>query len=388
MIYFLQVTVTNPTEVLGDGWTIRIGSHKDNLTKKDMWKRWPKIITVHKVKEPETILKSPYGGLVYFENPDFKNKCHTIKARIEGVIEAPHFDLNAVNSKQLWLSSKDSPAPWADMCGKKITVTMPSDSVRHIEDPTEVMLAWDRVVEAHYSLQSSHPSTHRHQWVVPDEQPAHGYMHNGYPIVTQMDVTNPSDDGFLMDHDALVTTGRWGVFHELGHNMQKKVWTPRGTGEVTCNIFTLHAMDVVAGQNPWIHKWLRRQMPKINKTLNSDDPYKMWLEGPGIALGIYAQLQHSFGWEAYKDVFSHYKTEDVEIRDNQKKLDYWVKVFSETVRYNLCPLYDLWGLPVGEETRKELASLPAYLPDDEMTQMAPDRVKMVEQNYSGVIRKL
>ena len=180
------------------------------------------------------------------------------------------------------------------------------------------------------------------------------------------------------------------MFHELGHNMQRRVWTPKGTGEVTCNIFTLHAMEVIAGQKPWIHEWLAKQMPKIKKALDSDNPYKTWMESPGVALGVYAQLQNCFGWQAYKDVFAHYETlaESQKPKSEQEELDYWVKVFSETVRYNLCPLYDLWGLPVGEETRKELASLPAYLPDDEMTQMAPDRVKMVEQNYSGVIRKL
>ena len=29
----------------------------------------------------------------------------------------------------------------------------------------------------------------------------------------------------------------WGCFHEIGHNLQNKRWTPTGTGEVTCNIF-------------------------------------------------------------------------------------------------------------------------------------------------------
>ena len=29
----------------------------------------------------------------------------------------------------------------------------------------------------------------------------------------------------------------WGCFHEIGHNLQNKRWTPTGTGEVTNNIF-------------------------------------------------------------------------------------------------------------------------------------------------------
>ena len=382
--------ITNPDEVLEHNWTIRIGSHKDNLTNKDKWKRWPKIITTQNINKAEIAIKSPYGGLLYFENPNFEGKPHTIKARIEGVIEAPHFDLTAADSKTLWLSSKDSPAPWADMCGKRITITIPSESVRHIEDPSEIIAAWDQVVEAHYSLQSSDPATHRHQWVVTDEQPVAGYMHAGYPIVTHMDVSKPTGDGFLLDHQSLVTKGRWGMFHELGHNMQRKMWNFKGTGEVTCNLFTLHAMEIIAGQKPWIHNWLNKHMPKINKALNSDDPYKMWSASPGVALGIYAQLQHCFGWQAYKDVFTHYELlkENEKPKSDQEKLDYWVNIFSETVKYNLCPLYNLWGLPVGEVTQSKLNHLPAFLPDDEMTQMAPDRVKYVEAKYSQLIRKL
>ena len=31
----------------------------------------------------------------------------------------------------------------------------------------------------------------------------------------------------------------WGCYHEMGHNVQDKRWTPQGTGEVTNNIFAI-----------------------------------------------------------------------------------------------------------------------------------------------------
>ncbi len=34
--------------------------------------------------------------------------------------------------------------------------------------------------------------------------------------------------------------GAWGLFHELGHNHQAREWTFEGTGEVTCNLWSLY----------------------------------------------------------------------------------------------------------------------------------------------------
>ena len=31
----------------------------------------------------------------------------------------------------------------------------------------------------------------------------------------------------------------WGCLHEIGHNFQEPRWTPKGTGEVTNNIFAI-----------------------------------------------------------------------------------------------------------------------------------------------------
>ena len=33
--------------------------------------------------------------------------------------------------------------------------------------------------------------------------------------------------------------GTWAPFHEIGHNLQDWRWTPKGTIEVTCNIFSI-----------------------------------------------------------------------------------------------------------------------------------------------------
>jgi hypothetical protein len=50
-------------------------------------------------------------------------------------------------------------------------------------------------------------------------------MHCGYPIVTSMDVATQSNKNFIFNLTKMKTVGEWGVFHELGHNMQRDWWT-------------------------------------------------------------------------------------------------------------------------------------------------------------------
>lgn len=48
---------------------------------------------------------------------------------------------------------------------------------------------------------------------------------SGYPIVTHMDVSDPKSKDFLFNADELEKKGAWGLFHELGHNMQQGWWS-------------------------------------------------------------------------------------------------------------------------------------------------------------------
>ena len=85
-------------------------------------------------------------------------------------------------------------------------------------------------------------------------------MHSGYPIVTSMDVANSSNcNKFLLNYTTLTTLGQWGIFHELGHNMQRSWWTPPGTEEVTTNIFSLKATQKVLNKSPKFAPWLISQ---------------------------------------------------------------------------------------------------------------------------------
>ena len=72
------------------------------------------------------------------------------------------------------------------------------------------------------------------------------------------------------------------------------------------NIFTLHAMDILCHKKPWIHQWLKDQLPDTQKYISNGSNFSEWKNQPGVALFIYAQLAREYGWESYKSVFRIY----------------------------------------------------------------------------------
>ncbi|CAL4139916.1 unnamed protein product [Meganyctiphanes norvegica] len=354
-------------------WKIRIGAHSDNLLKhlEKPLKRWP-LICIHKPLNSSMEIVSNFGGLIYFVNGGEQS---SLSVRLENVVEAPFLDIKDPSTQENWLERRDSPGLWADIVGKYITITVPSSSVRKLDDPGECISQWDEVVCAHYELRGLNAEEVRRQWVVTDMQPSAGYMHSGYPIVTHLDVADPDSEKFLFNMNTLRENGMWGMFHELGHNMQRPMWTFQGTGEVTCNIFSLHAMHVIANKKPWLHKWLEGKIGKAKKYFDDGADFSQWQKAPGLALFIYAQIIHEFGWEPFKIVFRSYDILQRKQKpsSNEEKIDMWIIKMSDAVKHNLVPLFRFWGFPISSHVEETVSSLESFLPDDEVTRLAPER---------------
>ena len=369
-----------------DGWSIAIGSHTDELFATEApWRRWPTAQVRITLEQETAALRSHTGGLVYFISD--KDTINSLNATIENVVQAPYFDINNPSLIDSWCERRQSPGLWADLIGNHFMLSVPASSVRELNDPEAVVNFWDSVIESHCSLAGVELAGRRPEWIVSDEQPRAGYMHAGYPVVTQLDVAQPSHEGTvdasLFNVERLYVKGSWGMFHELGHNLQDSMWTFEGTGEVTCNIFTLHAMDVLCGQKPWIHTWLQGNVPAGQNYLKNGAKFEEWQRSAGVALLIYAQLARDFGWKAYQEVFKQYrKLEHPEKpRGLQEQINQWISRFSNVVGSNLCPVFELWGFPISPKIQESLSHLPGHLPTDEMTSAVPERISKIMERY-------
>ncbi|MES2658218.1 MAG: M60 family metallopeptidase [Verrucomicrobiota bacterium] len=356
------IRVTIPQQAANKGVGVRIGCHTDALWHLDQWKRMPEISRRELLKEAVTLAANPFGGLIYIDVPENAPRL-VINVTISGAVEAPHFILGKTSVEDWKKRIRNHPAPWAELETKKIILSVPSEKVRLLDNPDELMTLWDKILDAEADLSTIPRERKRPERIVPDIQIGGGYMHSGYPIMTHL-------DGAV--EQSLSTTelgkGSWGHFHELGHNHQQPDWTFGGTTEVTCNLYSLYVMETVCGKPPGQgHEAMEPGAveKRFHTHLTSNDRFNRWKNDPFLALTMYDQLRVGFGWETYKKVFAEYRAlpNTERPKNDDEKRDQWLVRFSRAAGKNLGPFFEAWGVPTTAAARQSIADLPAWMPE-------------------------
>lgn len=358
------ITITIPKDVTEKGLYVRIGAHNDRLWRKSSWARAPEICRRFALTQTKTKAANAFGGLVYIEAP-YDLKIGKITVTIDGAIRAPYYVLGKTNS-EIWRQTiRNHPAPWGELAGRKLILTLPSKVLRTVDDPEDLMKFWDAVMDRYAELLGREPQRRRLERFVPDVQISAGYMHAGYPLMTMLDIMTT-----IVDKERIISNrhgGVWGLFHEIGHNHQNYDWTFGGTGEVTVNLFSLYIMDKVCDVPDKGHPSITRRARKRNTERYFADgcDFEKWKRDPFLALCMYMQLQEAFGWEPFTKVFKEYRTLTQEQRpqSDDEKRDQWMVRISRAVGRNLGPFFQAWAVPTTDEARSSIADLPVWMPD-------------------------
>jgi hypothetical protein len=358
------VTVTVPAKAAGKGLHVRIGCHADGLWRLDAWKRAPTICHHFRLAAGETKAANAFGGPVYIEVP---RRCRlgTVEATIAGAVEMPYYVHGRTDPAAWRRTIRSRRAPWAELASGKIILTVPARVVRDLDDPAAVMTFWDAVADACADLAAQPRDFQRPERYVADVQISAGYMHAGHPIMTLLDMPP-----VMVDVDRLKGNGHggvWGLFHELGHNHQSRLWTFAGTGEVTVNLFTMYVFETVCGREPTTCHGAISDAARAKKmrAYLSDPDFEKWKRDPFLGLIMYIQMQEAFGWDAFKQVFAEYRRlpEPKRPWSDDAKRDQWLIRFSRTVGRDLGPFFAAWHAPVSDAARREVADLPEWMPE-------------------------
>lgn len=89
-------------------WTVQIGSHSDDISNCNEYRRWPNIIIKKSLVDKKMNLSSPYGGLVYFET----THPETIKITLANVVESPFIDLTQPETIEDWKRRRHAVGLW------------------------------------------------------------------------------------------------------------------------------------------------------------------------------------------------------------------------------------------------------------------------------------
>ncbi len=353
------IKVTVPARIAGEGFEVVIGSYNGGLNNRDKWTRYPKWMRTEPIARRETEVSSGLGGLVNIRIPR-DAKYAELKISIEGGVKAPLFEYGTTDLNEWKSTIRKYPAPWAELASERIIIALPSSYIRSLNNPDEVMKVWNEIIDTAAVLVSVDRNNYRAERIVFDRLTAAGSMHSSYPVAAH---TGGSAEA-AVDAKKLRKEGNWGFFHEYGHNHQHNLWSLPGTGETTCNLWSVYIMEKLMGKKSdnthgAISALNRRQ--RMNAYFkggrNFSEDWKVW-----TALETYLQVQEEFGWEPFQKVFDEYNNlpEREWPKTQQEKNDQWVIRLSMACGKNLHPFWSAWNLPMSDSVAKKLKDLPVW----------------------------
>ena len=190
-------------------------------------------------------------------------------------------------------------------------LSIPSEWIRELDDPTALVAYWDHIVGLHDELGGLSRIRTCPERVNVDVQISAGLFHAGYPMQGPQQACRG-----VVDLTALREQGNWGWFHELGHEAQRrpdKAWswnnpyTFDSSIEVTVNLFSSHAYNRlgISPKGGWAWTVDPKQVAeKARKASSAGTPYAK--ADVATKLAMYLQLRDAFGWEPIAAVLKSY----------------------------------------------------------------------------------
>ncbi len=353
------ITVTAPGKITGRGFEVVIGAYGGGLENRDQWHRYPRLQRKAAIDERTTTLSNSLGGLITIRVPK-DAKEGDLNFTIAGAVEAPLYVHGKTDPGEWNDEIRKRPAPWAELASERIIIAIPSDYIRRLNDPDNVMEVWNGIIDTAAELVRVDRDDYRAERIVFDRQTAAGSMHSSYPVAAHLD----DNAAQAIDARRLKEEGNWGFFHEYGHNHQHDLWGLPGTGETTCNLWSVYLFEEYIGKDrDNTHNAIRpldrkqRMNAYFQNGRNFESEWSMW-----VALEPYLQVQEAFGWEPYQKVFDEYNRLPREDwpQTQQEKNDQWVIRLSKACGKNLAPFWAAWNLPLSESVFTETADLPAW----------------------------
>ncbi|MGN0854846.1 MAG: M60 family metallopeptidase [Kiritimatiellia bacterium] len=355
------LTVLLPEAATKLGLKVRIGTTADDLSGASSWKRFPLVTMELPLTKCETTFASPFGGLIYLIVPD-RRLAGVQEITLAGGVMAPWFRIGRDTNAQFAEECRTTGAPQGEIEGRDFIITAETVGLRRVEDPAWIAAFWDKVMAADQDL-AQWKTRRSPERICADVQLTTGWLHDGYPIMSHI---NDAHFDWAIDKAGLVAGDGWGVYHEIGHNHQNRAWTPDGTSEVTVNLFTMYALETVAGANLREGRYpcgMPQARRRVRDWVKRGRKFQDWKSDYFLALEMYLRIKEAYGWDAYKKTFARYLEPDFrQPGGDAEKWSVFARELSKAVNADMGAVLAAWSIPLDEATRKACAAYPAAQP--------------------------
>lgn len=355
---------------------VQIGAHTDKLIKLPL-KRDAEIVVKQDLQPGINTVKSQYGGLIYFI-PQEAKAGHTSTIKVNGAVKAPYFILGKT-SPESWSTIRDYSAPWAELQCSGVIITVPSASIRTLNDPITLMSKWDEIIRNYERLVGLSPekpepnrAPSRPFRFVADVQISNGWMHSGYPIMLTLASVDELVDVAKLQHDA------WGIWHELGHDFQQYPWYWGSVIEVTGNIFSVYTQTKYGNPSRLLDKHNGKSAyDKALEFVTHSSEGRNYHDNTQIdvfaRLVMFMQLQQAYGWDFYTKVYTAYREmpQDRLPKTDQEKIDCFVVTASKVSGEDLLEFFDQWAFGCTVSAKQQVESMQLKKPGEKIWLLSP-----------------
>ncbi|WP_145931542.1 M60 family metallopeptidase [Yersinia bercovieri] len=368
-------------DVLPELWIVPIRKGKEENFKQQ----------VVKLQEGINEIEVANTGPLYFVATNQPGSSDITVNLLEGGKPMPRFILGKNTAKE-WQQqlTQFSDAPFAELVGKRMILTMPIKNMRkQATDPEGVLLLWDRIVdlaEEQFGLSSERAFPHRatpfqYQFVSKPDSTG-GYMSASHYWLG----TKSSGIPEVITTELLQKA--WGPWHELGHHYQMPAWTFDNDMETTVNLTSLYVQRAL-GETSRLETESRWEA--VDAFLKTND-HKYEDAGVFIRLAMFWQLDLAFGQDFYQRLGDRYRTLTAaeQPKSNDEKKQRFILETSRVSGVNLESFFHHWGIKSTQNTSAQLQAMnlpqltkPIWLnTDSNIAHSYP----LAQQNITGDVR--
>ncbi|MBX7133045.1 MAG: M60 family metallopeptidase [Fimbriimonadaceae bacterium] len=374
-------TVTVPKELVGKGFSIRVGAHSWDLKNKPVIKRLDRVSLVFPIETAATLIANPLGGGIYIEVPPMAS-AGLVDVSIKNVVRSPFFSSREFDKTSLakWRDTeRKHPGPWADFESDRFMMQVPTKWIYAFDDPATLMKDWDKalnVVSALFGYPEVRPKSVLYLQV--DVVLRGSAFFPGYPQSNFLYSPHAPEKG-LSDHWLLKGPQSNGatIFHELGH---AQLFTKfRGETEAAVNLPYVAVLNKAFGvdldlafgrsfDNAAISldqaaiMWMVTQNFRDGKPMDISNSEQNEVRYQHRGYAKYVEVAKLFGWETLEKFWRSFQLDYMKgerLKDrNADPTDSRIFRLSKQAGVDLTPLIHFWGVHPEKpaELRKAMAN--------------------------------
>lgn len=374
-------TVTVPPQLVGKGFSIRVGAHSWDLRNKPVIKRLDRVSLVFPIESASTVIANPLGGGIYLEVPQGANE-GLVDVSIKNVVPSPFFSTKNFDKTSLenWRKvQRTNPGPWADFETDRFMMQVPSKWISAYDDPETLMRDWDKaldVVSALFGYPQVRPKSVLYlqvDVVLRGSANFPGYPQSNFLYNPHAKETGSSNHWLLKGPQSNGAV----IFHELGHAQMFTKF--RGEVEAAVNLPYVSVLnqafgvdlDIAFGRsfdNPAISldqaaiMWMVTQNFRDGRPMDISNSEKNEVRYQHRGYGKYVEVAKLFGWPTLEKFWKSYQDDHVKgggTKDrNNDPTDSRILRLSIHSGVDMTPLVHFWGVQPDKpgELRRAMAA--------------------------------